>query len=110
MANNNQEQQQGMKINLSPEAAKGTYVNLAVIAHSPSEFVLDMILAAPNAPANVQTRLIMTPDNAKNLLAALQQNIANYEATFGEIKQKTPAQNNPQNNGGILNWPGGGKA
>jgi hypothetical protein len=32
----------------------------------------------------------MTPENAKNLLFALRDNLTNYENTFGEIERKTP--------------------
>jgi hypothetical protein len=50
--------------------------------------------------ALLQSRIIMTPENAKNFLFALRDNLAKYEAMFGEIKQITP-KNNPQsgNNG-----------
>ena len=35
----------------------------------------------------------MTPENCKNLLFALRDNIANYEKTFGEISRKQPKGN-----------------
>lgn len=80
-----------LKIELSPEVATGHYSNLAVLSHSPNEFFLDFIAVAPNMPqAKVQSRIIMTPENAKNLLFALRDNIAKYEATFGEIQHKQP--------------------
>ena len=80
-----------LKIELSPEVAHGHYSNLAVISHSPNEFFLDYIAVVPNMPqAKVQARIIMAPENAKNLLFALRVNIAKYEATFGEIEHKTP--------------------
>ena len=80
-----------IKIELSPEVASGCYSNLAVINHGPSEFFLDFIALAPNMPqAKVQSRVIMTPENAKNLLFALSDNIRKYEAMFGEIKPVTP--------------------
>ncbi len=89
-----------IKIELSPEVAKGIYSNLAIISHGPSEFFLDFITMAPNMPqAKVQARVIMTPENAKNLLMALSDNVRKYEATFGEIERKlpktTPSQGNP---------------
>lgn len=91
MANNNNQQE--LKIELTPEVASGHYSNLAVIAHSAGEFFLDFIAVAPNMPqAKVQTRVIMTPENAKNLLFALRDNLAKYEETFGEIERKTPRQ------------------
>lgn len=84
---------QKLNINLSPEVAEGTYTNLAIIAHSNSEFVFDFVRMMPGQKeANVQSRVIMTPDNAKKLLFALQENISKYEKQFGTIKiNGTPA-------------------
>ncbi len=95
--------QQELKIELTPEVAAGHYSNLAVISHSGNEFYLDFISVAPNMPqAKVQSRIIMTPENAKNLLFALRDNVAKYEQTFGEIQRKMP-KNAPKNGGGIPN-------
>lgn len=95
--------QQELKIELTPEVAAGHYANLAVISHSGNEFFLDFIAVAPNMPqAKVQSRVIMTPENAKNLLFALRDNIGKYEQTFGEIKRKNPVSA-PKGNGGIPN-------
>jgi hypothetical protein len=86
-----EQKQNEIKIELTPEVAAGHYSNLAVIAHSGSEFYLDFIAVAPNMQqAKVQTRVIMTPENAKNLLFALRDNLTKYEATFGEIERKLP--------------------
>ena len=83
--------QNEIKIELTPEIAAGHYSNLAVIAHSAGEFFLDFIAVSPNVQqARVQTRVIMTPENAKNLLFALRDNLTQYEATFGEIERKMP--------------------
>ena len=82
-----------IKIELTPEVAAGHYSNLAVIAHSANEFFFDFITVAPNMQqAKVQTRVIMTPENAKNLLFALRDNLTKYEATFGEIERKVAKQ------------------
>ncbi len=93
-----QNKPQELQFNLSPEVAKGIYSNFAVISHTPHELYLDFIQIAPNMPhANVQARVIMTPENAKNLLGALADNIRKYEETFGPIVPKQPRQ---KNNGG----------
>lgn len=99
--------QQELKIELTPEVAAGHYSNLAVISHSGNEFFIDYISIAPNMPqAKVQSRIIMTPENAKNLLFALRDNIQKYESTFGEIVRKAPkGGNNGANNGGNLPNP-----
>ncbi len=90
-----------LKIELSPEVATGQYSNLAVIAHSAQEFYVDFVSVAPNMPqAKVISRIIMTPENAKNLLFALRDNVTKYEQTFGEIQRKMPKG---QNNGELPN-------
>lgn len=90
---------QEIKIEITPEVAHGNYANLAMIVYSPNEFYFDFIAVAPGMPkANVQSRVIMTPENAKNLLFALRDSLTKYENTFGEIERKTPI-NNPNNNG-----------
>jgi len=83
---NQQEQQQGLQIELSEEIAQGIYSNMAIIAHSTSEFVLDFVRSMPGLPkAKVQSRLILTPEHAKRLLMALNENIMKYERQYGEI-------------------------
>lgn len=101
-----------IQIELSPEVARGIYSNLAVISHGPNEFFVDFITMAPNMPqAKVQSRIIMTPENAKNLLGALMENVKKYEATFGEIRPKRPAGQNGQGGSEIPNpFIMGGKA
>lgn len=75
-----------IQINLTPEMAEGTYANLAIIAHSSSEFVIDFVRMMPGAKnANVKSRIILTPEHAKKLLFALQENIGKYEQQFGKI-------------------------
>ena len=103
MAENNNKQQE-IKIELTPEIASGHYSNLAVISHTPGEFFIDFINVAPNMPqARVQSRIIMTPENAKNLLFALRDNVAKYEQTFGEIERKQPKGNQGGGQGEIPN-------
>jgi hypothetical protein len=81
MSNNIQNPNQNqIQIELTEEIAQGTYSNLVVIAHSASEFIFDFIRLVPGVPkAKVKNRVIMTPDNAKRLLFALQDNIQKYE-------------------------------
>ena len=82
-----QNPQNQLNIELSAEIAEGTYSNLAIISHSSSEFVLDFARIMPGTPkANVKSRIILTPEHAKRLLFALQDNITKYEANNGKIK------------------------
>jgi hypothetical protein len=81
-----EEQNNQLNIELSAEVAEGTYSNLAIISHSSSEFVVDFIRIMPGTPkANVKSRIILTPEHAKRLLFALQENIAKYETQNGKI-------------------------
>lgn len=88
----NQNPQDGnINIQLNEMVAAGVYCNLALVNHSPSEFVLDFIQMMPGVQqANVRSRVILAPLHAKRVLNALQQNIANYEQQFGEIKEVEP--------------------
>ncbi|MDD2798236.1 MAG: DUF3467 domain-containing protein [Bacteroidales bacterium] len=76
-----------IEIELSEEVAQGIYTNLAVITHSSSEFVLDFVRMMPGVPkAQVKTRLVMSPENAKRLLFALGDNIGKFEGKYDEIR------------------------
>jgi hypothetical protein len=78
-----------MNIELPEELAEGTYANLAIISHSTSEFVVDFIRIMPNMPqAKVKSRIILTPEHAKRLLQALNDNVRRYEQQFGKIQDK----------------------
>jgi len=76
-----------INIELKEDVAQGTYSNLAVITHSTSEFVIDFVRIMPGIPkAEVKSRVILTPEHAKRLMMALQDNIKKYEAVHGKIK------------------------
>ncbi len=91
---------QPINIELSEEVAEGVYSNLAMIAHSNSEFVVDFIRLMPGVPkAKVKSRVIITPEHAKRLLAALKDNIDKYEKAFGKINQSGEMPQFPVNFG-----------
>lgn len=107
MADNKNNNQNEVQIQLKPEVAEGQYSNLAMINHSSSEFIIDFAHMLPIAPPQIFSRVIMAPEHAKRLLFALQENIARYEREFGEIK--LPQPKGPQ--GGLTATPfGTGKA
>ncbi len=86
-------QPQQINVELGEKEAEGIYSNLALISHSPAEFVLDFTRMLPGVPkAKVYARIIMTPQHAKSFLRALQDNIAKYEQQFGEIKIQGQSQ------------------
>jgi hypothetical protein len=85
MNTNNPGQQ--INIELGEKEAEGIYSNLALISHSPAEFVMDFTRVLPGVPkTRVYARVIMTPQHTKSFLNALQENIEKYEKQFGEIK------------------------
>ena len=87
MENNQNPVPPQIQLEVGEKEAEGIYSNIVFIAHSPSEVVLDFARTMPGLPkARVHSRIIMTPQNAKSLLGALEQNLKNYEAQFGAIK------------------------
>ena len=87
MEKDNKKQQ--LDIELSEEIAQGIYSNLAIITHSPTEFILDFIRVVPGMPkAKVKSRMILTPEHAKRLTMALQENIKKFEQMNGKIKSQ----------------------
>lgn len=93
MADNKQPKQGQINIELDEKIAEGTYSNLAIINHSVSEFVLDFVSIMPGTPkSKVKSRIILTPQHAKRLAKALNENIKRFETAHGEIKdyEKTP--------------------
>lgn len=82
-----EQKEQQINIELSPEIAEGIYSNMAIISHSTSEFVIDFVRIMPGTPkANVKSRIILTPEHAKRLLFAMQDNVAKFESQFGKIQ------------------------
>lgn len=85
-----------LQIELSEEVAQGVYSNLAIITHSPSEFILDFVAMLPGiSKAKVRSRIIMAPEHAYRLYRALQDNIRKYESQYGEIVAPATAESEP---------------
>lgn len=87
MEDQSKKNQNQLNIELNEEIAQGIYSNLAIITHSTSEFVIDFVRVMPGIPkAGVKSRIILTPEHAKRLLLALQDNVKKYESQHGMIK------------------------
>ena len=96
-----EKKKEGLNIEIGEEVSEGVYSNLAIINHSPSEFIADFIQMMPGVPkAKVKSRIILTPQHAKRLAKALVENVAKYEEQFGEIKDLDPNKGVPINFGG----------
>jgi len=92
-----------LDIEISEDVADGIYCNLAILTHSNTEFVADFIRVMPGLPkAKVKSRIILTPEHAKRLLAALAENIEKYEAVNGLIKNDVPKPFIPINFNGTI--------
>ena len=64
----NEVKKPGIEIQLDEQVAQGNYCNLAIIAHSNSEFILDFATMLPGLPkARVKSRVILTPEHAYRL-------------------------------------------
>jgi len=75
-----------INIELTEDVAQGEYSNLAVITHSTAEFIVDFVSLMPGTPkAKVKSRIILTPQHAKRLLKALNENVRKFESQHGEI-------------------------
>ncbi|MFN2371671.1 MAG: DUF3467 domain-containing protein [Candidatus Krumholzibacteriia bacterium] len=78
---------QRITLDLGEKEAEGIYANLALITHSPAEFVLDFARVVPGAAkAKVHARVILTPQAAKGLARLLDSNLERWEKAHGEIK------------------------
>ncbi len=87
MAEEKKKSEKQINVELGDEVSEGVYSNLAIITHSNSEFVLDFIRLMPGVPkAKVKSRIVMTPQHAKRLMKALQDNINKFEEKHGVIK------------------------
>ena len=87
MSDSENKQKGQISIELDASVAEGTYSNLAIINHSVSEFVVDFVNIMPGIPkSKVKSRIILTPQHAKRLSKALQDNVKRFEQAHGEIK------------------------
>jgi hypothetical protein len=72
---------QQLQIELGEKEAEGIYSNLAIITHSPAEFIIDFTRVTPGVPrARVLSRIIML------LMGAMRENMERYENQFGEVR------------------------
>ena len=106
---NNEKKQ--LSLDLKPEVAKGSYSNLAIISHSPSEFIIDFATMLPGLQKpEITNRIVMNPEHAKRLLNALSDNINKYETQFGQINPREQQPKGTFNLGDFMNNSGGAKS
>jgi Protein of unknown function (DUF3467) len=87
-------------VELGERESEGIYSNLALISHTPAEFILDFARLLPGArKARVHARIVMTPQHVKMLRAALDQNLSRFEGEFGTIQTPAGGDVTPRNIG-----------
>ncbi len=87
MDSTNKPKTKQIQIELDEKTGTGEYSNLAIVTHSPAEFILDFTQVMPGMPkARVRARIIMAPLHAKSFAMALNENIKKFEARFGDIQ------------------------
>ncbi len=90
------QQPQQLNIKIDEKVGEGTYANFFVITNSPSEFIIDFGRVLPGIPdARIYTRVVSTPQHAKQFLQLLQKNIDTFESQYGEIKVQGMPENKP---------------
>jgi len=96
----NQPMQQQINVNIDEKVGEGVYANFFMISNTPSEYVLDFGRIMPGLPnVKVNSRIVTTPQHAKQLLMLLKQNIDMFEKQFGEIKVPQMNPNDHKNIG-----------
>ncbi|MFQ5779908.1 MAG: DUF3467 domain-containing protein [Nitrospiria bacterium] len=81
------EQPVQIQIEIDDATSQGIYTNMALLAHTETEFVIDFVYIQPQAPkAKVRARILSSPSHTKRLLMALQDNVRRFEEKFGVIK------------------------
>ena len=81
------QQKNKLNIKIDEKIGEGVYANFFMISNSPNEFVIDCGRIAPGLPnAKILSRIITTPQQAKQLLDLLKKNVDKFEDQFGEIK------------------------
>ncbi|HLD85896.1 MAG TPA: DUF3467 domain-containing protein [Patescibacteria group bacterium] len=78
--------QQQIQVKISDEVLMGVYANMAQIAHSKEEFVIDFLNLMPPSGI-VSARVYLSPAHTKRLAAALADNVKKYEDQFGKIEE-----------------------
>lgn len=75
-----------VKLELDKDMAMGRYANLALVAHTATEFIIDFALAYPQQSPRVTARVITSPQHAKAFLKSLEDNLRRFEAKHGKIE------------------------
>ena len=85
---------QGFNMVVPEDQIAGRYANVVGVWHTPHEFAIDFAVIQPFAggppgsmQAMVTSRVRVPPTIVFDLLRAINENLAQYEETFGEIRR-----------------------
>ncbi|MDX8377676.1 MAG: DUF3467 domain-containing protein [Mariprofundales bacterium] len=95
------EEKHELQVQMPTDVQHGLYANQLVVSHTADEFVMDFIMAT-HPVGMVQSRIVVSPRQAKRILNTMKDNISRYEAMFGEIEELT-VENSHTGNPTILN-------
>ncbi len=83
-----------LRINVPADQVAGHYANLVGVWHTQHDFAIDFCVIQPFAggengtmSAQVVSRVRLPPTIVFDLLRSLNENLADFESAFGEIKQ-----------------------
>lgn len=88
-----------MAVQADPVTSVGVYANLMMVSHRKEEFILDFLFVQPQhsaeqSVATLRSRVVTSPEHAKRIVRALQENIQRYEAAFGVTSEATDLPHN----------------
>jgi hypothetical protein len=94
------QQQTEFEIQVPPENEAGSYANFLMVWHTPHEFTLDFAVTQPSQPAEngvkvpcrVVSRVRVPPTVMVEILQAMNENLARFQQTFGEIRRPVPPE------------------
>lgn len=82
---------QQIQVITGDELSRGRYSNSMLVSHGADEFMLDWLLNSPNG-AHLVSRIIVSPAHLKRIIAALRENLDNYEKQFGSVAESNPGE------------------
>lgn len=76
-----------LDLQMDPEIGRGRYANATVVSHGAGEIVLDFVAALPHQKAQVVSRVVLPPRQAKALVRTLARNLERWEQRHGTLPE-----------------------
>jgi hypothetical protein len=78
-----------LDLEIAPAIAHGVYSNLILISHSREEFTLEFAYMQPSNKALLQVRVIVPPNQARELSDALVEQLYRHAERFGAAADRS---------------------